>query len=678
MIRRPARAAFAAFLLALVLPASAAAFSSPTATSHLVSPDAERAELGVGGGGDTVVAYQEDVTGGSAIFARRLGRDGVLGAPVRISPDGEDQSTLTVSVAADGRAFIAWRTSPGPASVRGRWLEVDGTPGPLLTLVTGQNSGAATDIDAVALGSVLGTDGRVTVFFVNQDNNASDQNELGLRRVAAAGGLFPAAGPLRNVSLDDSVDDAVAVPLPGGGTFFAWRGTGIEGAVVGVAEVLPAALTDISTSAGLVAGPSVDVDATGRSTVAWRRTTPVDQYAVIGRRIGADGNPTGTEFTLSAPAEGFLRISTPVTAAPAGETLTGWLRQFPGNDALASVRGRSAGGALQPVLPAFSDPARSVDRLRLASDDLGSAYAAWSYDGAGAQAFVQPFSFAGAALAPPVLLDAAEETALERMQLAGDGLGAALVIRFQAQRAVLLRQLIPPPGTCTDAAAATTAPTPVTFAVACTGVQVRPEVLTAPARGTASIGADGRVTYTPAAGTSGTDTFTVRAINAAGITGGSATVTVNVAPAPPPPPAADRTAPRITKASLSPKHFRAGGSGARAAARKRVPAGTTIRFTLSERATVRVSLERMRPGRRSGKRCVAPTRRLAKARACGRYATAGTLTRPGQDAGARSVRFSGRRGAKALPPGSYRATLVATDAAGNRSKAVRLGFTVVR
>jgi hypothetical protein len=196
------------------------------------------------------------------------------------------------------------------------------------------------------------------------------------------------------------------------------------------------------------------------------------------------------------------------------------------------------------------------------------------------------------------------------------------------------------------------------------------------------VGADGRVTYTPAPGSSGTDTFTVRARNAAGVTGGSATVTVNVAPAPPAPPvppaAADRTAPRITKASLRPKRFRAGGSGARAAARKRPPAGTTIRFTLSERATVRVSFERVRPGRRSGKRCVAPTRRLAKARACVRYAKAGALTRTGQDAGARSVRFSGRRGAKALPPGSYRATLVATDAAGNRSTAVRLGFTIVR
>jgi hypothetical protein len=47
-------------------------------------------------------------------------------------------------------------------------------------------------------------------------------------------------------------------------------------------------------------------------------------------------------------------------------------------------------------------------------------------------------------------------------------------------------------------------------------------------------------------------------------------------------------------------------------------------------------------------------------------------------AGANRKRFSGRIGKRALKPGRYRATLVATDAAKNRSKPKRLLFKVVR
>ncbi len=45
--------------------------------------------------------------------------------------------------------------------------------------------------------------------------------------------------------------------------------------------------------------------------------------------------------------------------------------------------------------------------------------------------------------------------------------------------------------------------------------------------------------------------------------------------------------------------------------------------------------------------------------------------------GANSIRFSGRIGSKALKPGSYRALLTATDAAGNRSAPKSASFRVV-
>ena len=46
--------------------------------------------------------------------------------------------------------------------------------------------------------------------------------------------------------------------------------------------------------------------------------------------------------------------------------------------------------------------------------------------------------------------------------------------------------------------------------------------------------------------------------------------------------------------------------------------------------------------------------------------------------GPNSKRFSGRIGRKVLALGSYRVTLVATDAVGNASKPRRLTFKIVR
>ena len=79
------------------------------------------------------------------------------------------------------------------------------------------------------------------------------------------------------------------------------------------------------------------------------------------------------------------------------------------------------------------------------------------------------------------------------------------------------------------------------------------------------------------------------------------------------------------------------GSATRAKAR---PKGTTFRYRLSEAATVKIVISQQLPGRRSGRRCVAPTKKLAKARRCNRLLVKGTLTRTSR-LGANRVAFSG-------------------------------------
>jgi hypothetical protein len=106
--------------------------------------------------------------------------------------------------------------------------------------------------------------------------------------------------------------------------------------------------------------------------------------------------------------------------------------------------------------------------------------------------------------------------------------------------------------------------------------------------------------------------------------------------------------------------------------------GTTIRYTLSEAAKARFTIERALSGRKSGKKCVKPSKTLSKKKKCTRYSAVGTLTRSKAVAGANKLAFTGRIDRKKLAPGNYRITLRATDAAGNVSKPRTTTFRIVK
>ena len=150
-------------------------------------------------------------------------------------------------------------------------------------------------------------------------------------------------------------------------------------------------------------------------------------------------------------------------------------------------------------------------------------------------------------------------------------------------------------------------------------------------------------------------------------------------PPPPPPdppddPPPDVTPPFLGAVSVSNPRFRV---GAPAAAVGRAPRGTRFRYTLSEPAGMRITIERATTGRRVGTRCLRPTRALRGRRPCVRYLGRGSFGAFGA-AGPNSTPFSGRVAGKALAPGRYRALLRATDAAGNRSRQRSATFRIVR
>jgi hypothetical protein len=144
-----------------------------------------------------------------------------------------------------------------------------------------------------------------------------------------------------------------------------------------------------------------------------------------------------------------------------------------------------------------------------------------------------------------------------------------------------------------------------------------------------------------------------------------------------PPRPVDRTAPRLASASLKPRTFAVSRRGRAERPVSAARRGTRFRYRLSEPARVVFTIERALTGRRVGRRCVRPTRRTRGRRRCTRHARFGRFARTA-NRGTNSARYSGRIGRKSMKSGRYRATLVATDAAGNRSRARRLRLRIVR
>lgn len=158
-------------------------------------------------------------------------------------------------------------------------------------------------------------------------------------------------------------------------------------------------------------------------------------------------------------------------------------------------------------------------------------------------------------------------------------------------------------------------------------------------------------------------------------TGTDATPPVTVAP---PPPAKDTTAPTVSGAAFSPSRFRVSAKDtATSAATSRAPAGSTLRLTLSEPATLTLVVHQKRSGRTAKGHCGRPSRANRGGKRCTYDTTRATLTRRAPAAGAVAIAFSGRVARKALPVGSYRTTITPKDAAGNVGPAASASFTLV-
>ncbi len=127
----------------------------------------------------------------------------------------------------------------------------------------------------------------------------------------------------------------------------------------------------------------------------------------------------------------------------------------------------------------------------------------------------------------------------------------------------------------------------------------------------------------------------------------------------------DATAPVLSGVTIT-KRFAPGPKATRvgaSASRRRIRQGGRIAYRLSEKARVRIAIQK-----KGGS-----TARASK----GKFILKGALIRNGRR-GRNSVPFSGRIGGRPLTPGRYRMVVRATDQAGNRSKPKRKAFSIVR
>ncbi|HEU5252703.1 MAG TPA: PKD domain-containing protein [Solirubrobacterales bacterium] len=131
------------------------------------------------------------------------------------------------------------------------------------------------------------------------------------------------------------------------------------------------------------------------------------------------------------------------------------------------------------------------------------------------------------------------------------------------------------------------------------------------------------------------------------------------------------TLPLLGKPKAKPKKFRAKPKG-----KAKGKFGTTFRYTVNEAASVRFKFERKKVGRLVGKKCKPLTAKNAGRKKCPIFKRVGSRSQAAK-AGANKLKWNGNLKGKPLAPGSYRATVVATDKAGGRSAPKTVGFRIL-
>ena len=640
-----------AAVLALALPVSAdAGFSSqmvPVA-GPVTGGNSGLSDIAVNGSGEALVAWTEGGTNDVAIRVRRIHPDGSLG-PVLEAGGGTTRALgPEVDFAPNGRAILAWIESAkfgDPQSVRARWIE----PNDSMTKAITVKVGDATTSEPGELDLATTSDDGAILAWHNFKSKP-------LFRIVEA--KYMTAGsalsePILPTSGAGSVHVQVA-PNSSGGSLMAWRDSSVE--VQGFSETgVPGSLK--TPGPGIIADPELATDGSDHFQLGYK--VGFDPSSIVYHAVSADGSFGPAQDLEPSVPEQLYGLS--LATNPGNRTVAAWDRV---GEKAQTVRTRFIAPDGTPETTTFSTPAGPGNSASPSAGigGLGGAAIAWlqsptpeAYElwgrvfppGGAPDGPVSLSSGAGVPGVPELAIGAGETGLLawdERLPTSGP----------EPSFQIYVRQILPPPS-CPDAAGTIVQGRPTMVSLNCTGVQLQaPAIVAQPEHGqlTEIDAATQSALYTPLPGFAGDDNFQFRGTNPGG-PGAVRTARMKVGK--------DTVKPRVKRFTISKRRIPAGASTS-AKGRKK----TTFRLTYSETARATIAIERAR-------RCGGVA---GVSRRCRRFGKLGTLRAkvPGLSA---KVKLPKRVGGRRLRPGHYRATAIATDPAGNRSKPKRLTFSVV-
>lgn len=621
------------------------------------------------------LAY-DGTTAQTSVVVRRISPEGVPGEPRVLDPGNFTFQSGMVALAPlpGGDVRVAYPVQDaGEIGLRTRRLSPDST-GPEVPLLTA-TAGDGLHADSVKLLAAPGS--AVWAVF---GHGSSMSTTLTAVRIADTGTLSPAFDAATDLASYDAAAAPdgklvlLAAPATAPGRVDVIRAS-VQATLNGSAEVRP-------VQAGkLIGNPAIAIDGDGFATATWRLVPSVTGSPIVeARRISAVDlvalTPLGSVTRLDGtPAEGPAQPGPFVAADPGGGVLAGWPQQTLSANAFTDSYLRPLPAA--PLTTTAGLPAlASVSALTGAAANLSDLVPGG--DGTfTAHAYVQAQNNDGNLTACRAVRLTSGGGLIDDHTLAATGctLSTGPVSAVNGNAAVWttvddvirVSRLVTSAPACDPVTAVTVqAGASVTVPLACGGWRPVRAITAQPARGTLGAIDDGAATVTYTAGTApGPDTFTFRAANGAGA-GDEVTVPITVTPRPLPPsppaagqsPAPDTTAPVITKLSLTPRLVV-----------RTAPRTPTLRFTLSEPASVTITLERTSTGRRVGGRCIPGRAKKAGAR-CLRTVTVSTAVRQAP-AGAAKLAIAVGKGRRVLAAGSYRVSVSPRDAAGNAGAAQR-------
>ena len=396
----------------------------------------------------------------------------------------------------------------------GRWVEHDGTLGPLLTLAT-PDPGKLNPVEPRVAVDLAG------VATVSWRNDAGGNPEIRLRRISPGSDVGPVSDKIGSGGATQIAD------LPNGTTVVAWRGTGTELNTVSAGGTVGTAETISSTNA--TADPELGVDQHGNGLVVWRDDDMAPPFTFRGARFDPTGSPVGGEITIDGEAE-YLGIRSAIAADTAGNFLVAWVRYVPNEESVTYIRGIDPSGEFRgPPQPISAAGRHAEDGIAAAIDDQGGGAVAWlDYDMPQSSVVGRPIQSVGL---PDGDLTELIPAPVEISVIASGqpSLGYAAFLARQRD-AVVLRRFLEPP-VCRDSEATVTQGRPVTISAFLHRRRNRDDagrLQSGSRHGRGRPGAGSlALTYTPTPGFQGTDRFTY----AVGNDGGSsnpALVTIKV------------------------------------------------------------------------------------------------------------------------------------------------------